>query len=78
MAVETISITKLTQTIDKKFDRFKSFSSCGTGDYFQAAAMLNELRMSMSVETDNESQYAQLLLDIDVTIDKIFAKLQVS
>ena len=77
LAVETISITELTQTIDKKFDRFKSFSSCGTGDYFQAAAMLNELRMSMSVETDNESQYAQLLLDIDVTIDKIFAKLKV-
>ena len=77
LAVETISITELTQTIDKKFDRFKNFSSCGTGDYFQAAAMLNELRMSMSVETDNESQYAQLLLDIDVTIDKIFAKLQV-
>ena len=45
LAVETISITKLTQTIDKKFDRFKNFSSCGTGDYFQAAAMLNELRM---------------------------------
>ena len=45
MAVETISVTKLTQTIDKKFDRFKNFSSCGTGDYFQAAAMLNELRM---------------------------------
>ena len=45
LAVETISVTKLTQTIDKKFDRFKNFSSCGTGDYFQAAAMLNELRM---------------------------------
>ncbi len=45
MAVETISVTKLTQTIDKKFDRFKNFSSCGTGDYFQEAAMLNELRM---------------------------------
>ena len=45
MTVETISITKLTQTIDKKFDRFKNFSSCGTGDYFQAAVMLNEFRM---------------------------------
>lgn len=77
MTVETISITKLTQTINNKFDRFKNFSSCGTGDYLQAATMLNELRMSMSVEYDTETQYIRLLTNIDETIDKILAKLQI-
>ena len=77
MSKKTKSTKILIKEIFQMFDRYKNYSSCDTGDYLLAGAMLNELYYRLAGADGKGKVYRNAILNIHKEANEILVNLQI-
>ena len=73
-----VSNSERIRRIQKKLEFFVKQTSTGTSEYLAAAALLNEYRIELSGVNGAQDVSRERLIEIDRSIDTVFANLQIN